>query len=462
MRSLVVAALLALVAPATAVAGPQAQPDPIPAPGEIVSSSNMTQLANVPKQAPFDGVNSFGTDIAFQRNLAYVGNYDGFVVYDVRNPRRPTVVSQVLCPGAQNDVSISGNLLFLSTDSRRSDSSCNSTAATSTTDYWEGIKIFDVADPRNPRYVAAVESDCGSHTHTLVPDNKSDDVYLYISSYSPNPALADCKPPHDKISIVKVPRANPAAAAVVNEPVLFPDGGNPGGGPGSPVSATSGCHDITAYPSKDVAAGACMGDGILLDIRDRENPVVTEQVRDTTNFAFWHSATFNNEGTKVVFTDELGGGGAAVCDAATGPNRGANGIYDIVDGQLEFRSYYKIPRVQAPTENCVAHNGSLIPVPGKDIMVQAWYQGGISVWDFTDSANPREIGWWDRGPISNESPVVGGSWSAYWYNGHIFSSDIQKGLDVLRIADPEVDRARGVRFSEFNAQTQPQYRQGRN
>jgi hypothetical protein len=305
-----------------------------------------------------------------------------------------------------------------------------------------------------------------------VPSADGQTVYVYVSSYDVNPNFANCKLEsggfaefsHDIISIVEVPVANPTAAFVAAEPRLFNPGTTVGRSPTTnfPYSNTRGCHDITAYPSKDIAAGACMGDGILLDIRDRENPKVTEQVRDTTNFAFWHSATFNNEGTKVVFTDELGGGGAAVCDAATGPNRGANGIYDIVGGQLEFRSYYKIPRIQAATENCVAHNGSLIPVPGKDIMVQAWYQGGISVWDFTNSASPREIGWWDRGPISNESLVLGGSWSAYWYNGYIFSSDIQKGLDVLQIADPEVNRARGVRFSEFNAQTQPQYRQGRN
>ncbi len=458
-RSLLVAAALALIAPATAVAQPAPPPSGIPAPGQVVSSRNMQLIANIPKQAPFSGANSFGTDVAFQGNLAYVGNYDGFVIYDVRNPRRPTIVSQVLCPGSQNDVSISGNLLFLSTDSRRTDNSCQSAASTDPVNYWEGVKIFDVANPAAPRYVAAVESDCGSHTHTLVPDTAGQSVYLYISSYSPSATLADCQPPHDKISIVEVPLANPAAAAVVAEPVLFGDGGNPGGN-GS--SATSGCHDITVYPSRNLAAGACMGDGVLMDISNRLAPRVINRVRDTTNFAFWHSATFNNDGTKVIFTDELGGGGAATCNATVGPNRGADGIYDITGSgdarQLAFRSYFKIPRAQANTENCVAHNGSLIPVPGRDIMVQAWYQGGISVWDFTDSARPVELGWWDRGPIDPNTLVLGGSWSAYWYNGFIYSSDIQKGLDVLLIADPVINRARGVRFDVFNPQTQPQYR----
>ena len=199
-----------------------------------------------------------------------------------------------------------------------------------------------------------------------------------------------------------------------------------------------------------------MGDGILMDISDREHPVVTEQVRDTVNLAFWHSATFNNDGTKVLFTDELGGGGGPTCNPTVGPNRGADGIYDIVrGGQLEFRSYYKLARTQANTENCVAHNGSLIPVEGKDLMVQAWYQGGISVIDFTDSAHPVEIGWFDRGALSADRLILGGSWSAYWYNGYIYSNDIQKGLDVLKLDDPLVDRA--LSMEEFNPQSQPSF-----
>jgi hypothetical protein len=446
----------------------QAEPvNGVPAVDQISRSRNVRHLANLPKQAPFNTEASFGTDIAFTDDHAVVGNYDGFVIYDVHDPRKPKIVSQVLCPGSQNDVSVSGDLLFLSTDSSRNDSSCNSKPQpASKKESWEGIKVFDISDKRSPRYVAAVETSCGSHTHTLVPDKTGRNVYLYVSSYSPDVTFPDCQPPHDTISIVKVPLRNPEQAAVVAAPVLFPDGGNPGWGKPGDVengytSATTGCHDITAYPSKDLAAGACMGDGVLFDISDREKPRVINRVQDDKNFAFWHSATFNNDGTKVVFTDELGGGGAPTCNDKIGPTRGADGIYDITgrgdDRKLEFRSYFKITRNQADTENCVAHNGSLIPVKGRDIMVQSWYQGGVSVWDFTNSEHPREIGFFERGPLA-DTAKTGGSWSAYYYNGHIYSSDIQKGLDVLEITDPRTNSAKGIRMDELNVQTQGRYR----
>lgn len=204
-----------------------------------------------------------------------------------------------------------------------------------------------------------------------------------------------------------------------------------------------------------------MGDGVLFDISDPARPAVIDQVRDADNFAFWHSATFSQDGEKVVFTDELGGGVGAMCDEATGDEFGANGIYHITghgdDRRLTFRSYYKIPRHQADTENCVAHNGSLIPAAGRDIMVQAWYQGGVSIWDFTDSAHPREIGYFERGPVSADVLTFGGSWSAYYYNGYIYSND-QAGFDVLRIDDRRTNSARAVTLDELNVQTQPVYR----
>nr|WP_318836442.1 hypothetical protein [Actinomadura rudentiformis] len=457
LAALVVAVSTALVAPAAAASAD------IPGRDEIAKSPNMHHLANIPKQGPLAPESAYGSDWAFKGKYAYGGNYEGFTVYDISRPAKPKVVAVVHCPGSQNDVSIAGNLLFLSTDSSRSDDSCQSTAKPATDkSAWEGIKIFDISNPAAPAYVKAVETKCGSHTNTMVP-GKRGTAYIYVSSYNPDSTYPDCQPPHDLISIIKVPLKKPAAAALISEPVLFPDGGNPGDNLPYPegTRATSGCHDLTAYPDKDLMAGACMGDGVLFDISNPENPRTIHSVRDDKNFAFWHSATFNNRANKVVFTDELGGGSAATCNATIGMQKGANAIYDIVGKgkkrKLEFRSYYKIPRANTDTENCVAHNGSLIPVKGKDIMVQAWYQGGISVWDFTDSRKPKEIGWFERGPLYDDKLVLAGSWSAYYYNGYIYSNDIQKGLDVIDIRDRRTDKGKRVWLSELNAQTQPDY-----
>jgi hypothetical protein len=439
--------------------------DHVLSPGEVDKSSNMRLLTNVPKSGAFAGTDAFSSDLAFKGDYAFAGNYNGFTVYDITTPRKAREVVQVLCPGSQNDITVHGDLLFLSVDSLRSDDSCASTGLTVAaasalgTGYWEGVRVFDISNPAAPEYIAAVETDCGSHTHTLVPDDAGESLFVYVSSYNPNPGLADCQPPHDKISIIEVPLDDPTAAAVVAEPVLFPvDGGL--------VPRTQGCHDITAYPAIDRAAGACMGEGVIMDISDPVAPVVLERVADTVNFDFWHSATFDNDGTTVMFTDELGGGGAATCNPVVGPDKGANAYYTLSeDDQLTFQSYFKIPREQASSENCVAHNGSLVPAKGKDVMVQAWYQGGISVVDFTDPANPVEIGYFDRGPLTPERgfPLgngvnLGGSWSAYYYDGYIYSNDIQLGLDVLEIRDRRVANAKGVDFpSDYNPQTQPRF-----
>ncbi len=415
-----------------------------------IASRKMSLVANLEKTGPFAEEGALNSDLAFQGKYAYAGNYNGFAIYDISKPGQVEQVTQVLCPGSQNDISVLGDILVLSTDSSRSDNSCASTPQDASEESsWEGLKVFDISDPVNPRYVSSVETDCGSHTHTLAPNDSGKQLFVYVSSYSPDEDYPDCLPPHDSISIVRIPVAAPDRAELAGTPVLFPEGGHP--------ETTSGCHDITAYPSKDIAAGACMGDGILLDISKRRHPVVTEQVRDTTNFAFWHSATFNNDGTKVVFTDELGGGGAPTCNPTTGSVRGANGIYDIIEGQLVLQSYYKMPRTQTNEENCVAHNGSLIPVPGRDIMVQAWYQGGVSVFDFTNSSRPRELAWFDRGPVNEAELEIGGSWSAYWYNGYVYSNEIARGFDVLKIARSVVGKAGRTKLDVFNAQSQPNF-----
>jgi hypothetical protein len=229
-------------------------------------------------------------------------------------------------------------------------------------------------------------------------------------------------------------------------------------GNGKPVD-TNQCHDITVYSAIGLAAGACSGNGIILDIKDPINPKRLDAVKDS-NFSYWHSASFSNDGKKVVFTDEWGGGGGARC-RPNDPNKwGADAIFHLADNKLKFASYYKLPAAQSDVENCVAHNGSLVPVPGRDIEVQSWYQGGVSVMDFTDADHPVEIAYFDRGPIDPNILVGGGSWSAYWYNGRIYSSEIVRGLDILdltpteHLTQNEIDAAKAVQVAELNVQNQ--------
>ncbi|GAA2357567.1 hypothetical protein GCM10009854_40030 [Saccharopolyspora halophila] len=440
---------------AAAVAGlaltvPSAAAQP---PGDDVQhSNNVHPVANVPRQGPLK--ESTHSDLAFYQNYAIQGTYDGFTVYDISKPQKPETVTQVHCPGGQGDVSVSpdGSLLFMSVDYARTDATCQSEQGSyEDPNSWEGMRVFDISDKANPRYVKGIKTNCGSHTHTMVPGKSTDDVFLYVSSYNPDPAFPNCQPPHDSISIINVPAGSPADAKVVAEPVLFPDGG---------AAGTAGCHDITVFPEHDLAGGACMGDGALMDISDRAEPRVITTVEDP-NFAFYHSATFTNDGKSVLFTDELGGGGAPTCNDDVGPKRGADAIYNITgsgdDRQLEFQSYYKIPRNQADTENCVAHNGNLIPVPGRNVYVQSWYQGGVSFFDFTDTTAPKEIGYFDRGPIDEDTLAMGGSWSAYYYNGYVYSSDMTRGLDVMKVTGPGMGQAEQVQLDVLNPQTQYSY-----
>ena len=438
------------------LAGPSAAQSEELEPDEISHSPNIEHLTNIPRQGV--NANALHSDIAFWGDLAIQGTFDGINFYDIEEPEEISLVSQLFCPGGQGDPSVSpdGTLVFMSVDAARSDDSCESSPDSATDPTaWEGVRIIDISDVNNPEQIAAVRTDCGSHTHTLVPDDSGEVLYLYVSSYGPSPAFPNCQPPHDSISIIEVPLDDPASASVIAKPNLFPDGGAPG---------TAGCHDITVFPELDLAAGACMGEGVLLDISDPADPYVITTVRDA-NFAFWHSATFSNDASRVIFTDELGGGLGATCNEAIGPERGADAIFDIVgegdDRELVFRSYFKIARHQQNTENCVAHNGSIIPVKGRDIMVQSWYQGGVSVWEFTDPDNPVELAYFERGPATEF--FLGGSWSAYWYNGLIYSSDILKGLDVLRITGTQgIPSANRVKQHYFNAQTQYSLSEGWN
>jgi hypothetical protein len=430
------------------------------------------------------GLNFANSDLAFSANHLFMGNFNGFNTYDIERPGRPKLLASVVCPGGQGDVSVHGNLLFMSVEQTRGRIDCGTQGVQTTVsaERFRGIRIFDITDVNKPKQVAAVQTCRGSHTHTLVTDpNDAANLYVYgsgTSSVRSAEELAGCSgldPKQDpdtalfSIDVIQVPLAAPQSAKIVNRPRIFADsatgnlaglwqGGNHGEGTQS-SRATNQCHDITVFPEVGLAAGACSGNGILLDIKDPKNPVRLDQAVDR-NFAYWHSATFNNDGTKVIFTDEWGGGTRPRCRASDPPTWGADAIFDIVDRKLRFGGYYKMPAAQTEQENCVAHNGSLVPVPGRDIMVQAWYQGGLSMFDFTDAAHPVEIAFFDRGPLDAKQLITGGYWSTYWYNGAIYGSEIARGIDVFRLkpseylSQNEIDAASLIRVDELNTQQQ--------
>jgi hypothetical protein len=470
---------------------------------KMIGQLNMPNVAKIPKPmhlviAQLAFANS---DLAFQGNHLFLGNFYGVNIFDISNPAKTTLVTSLVCPGGQGDVSVYKNLLFMSVEQPNGRLDCGTqgfppdpTPATepkpkkrpvpsAQKDRFRGVRIFDISDIKNPRQVAAVQTCRGSHTHTLLVDpNDKDNVYIYVSgtSFVRRPEeLAGCsgeEPDKDpntalfRIDVIKVPVASPQDAKVVSNPRLFMDartgaidslsnGGTHGKkGPEKPKE-TNQCHDITVYSAIGLAAGACSGNGILLDIKDPVNPKRVDAVNDP-NYSYWHSASFSNDGSKVVFTDEWGGGLGARCRPNDPNVWGADAIFGLNNDKLTFASYYKMPAAQSDTENCVAHNGSLVPVPGRDIEVQAWYQGGISVVDFTDAAHPFEIAYFDRGPIDPKQMVLGGDWSAYWYNGYIYASEIARGLDVFELTPSkfltqnELDAAKTVRVSELNVQNQ--------
>ena len=512
---------------------------------------NLRVLSKTPPPEAFRGKTN--SDLAFTGPYVIQGSYNGYQVWDISNPSKPTLKIGYVCPASQSDVSTYKNLLFVSAEapSARLDCGTGGVPDTVSHDRLRGIRIFDISDITQPKYITNVQTCRGSHTHTVLVDPKDPaNVYVYISGSarvrSPN-ELAGCigampdKDPNSalfRIEVIKVPLAHPEQAAIVSSPRIFQDLVAPArhgeapediaanakdvkakgeftatifgmervlppqmtkpmldsivkarGGTGAPTSADSAalraglpgyiaamigpepapgsvrpgptqCHDITVYPAIGRAGGACEGYGFLLDITDPVHPTRIGAVSDS-NFSYWHSATFNNDGTKILFSDEWGGGGQPKCRVTDKKEWGADAIFTIENGKMVFQSYYKLPAPQTPQENCVAHNGSLIPIPGRDVMVQAWYQGGLSVFDWTDAAHPKEIAFFDRGPVDGTKPVGGGSWSAYWYNGYIYSSEIARGLDVFElkpsglISRNEIAAAKLVHLDYFNTQDQP-------
>jgi hypothetical protein len=466
---------------------------------KTLGSMGIADTSKIPKQfqlvtAQLAFANS---DLAFRGKYLFMGNFYGVNIFDISNPAKTKLVTSMICPGGQGDVSVYKNLMFMSVEQPNGRLDCSiegfppppppkageenkPTLPAPSKDRFRGVRIFDISNIQRPKQLAAVQTCRGSHTHTLVVDPKDkNNVYIYVSGTSfvrQGEELPGCsaeapdKDPNTslfRIEVIKVPLIRPQNAKVVSSPRVFMDArtgtlnalkSGATHGTGKPTDSDQ-CHDITVYSALGLAAGACSGNGIVLDIKDPVNPKRIDAVNDA-NYSYWHSASFSNDGTKVVFTDEWGGGMGARCRINDPNVWGANAIFRLRDNKLDFASYYKMPAAQGNSENCVAHNGSLVPVPGRDIKVQAWYQGGISVMDFTDADKPMEIAYFDRGPIDPKLLILGGAWSTYWYNGHIYSSEIARGLDILELTPSafltqnELDAAKTVRVAALNVQNQ--------
>jgi hypothetical protein len=476
---------------------------------------NMRLVSFTPKAEMFDtaqGLAFINSDLAFKDKYVYQGNFSGFSIWDVSDASKPKLVSAVSCVTSQGDPSIYGNLLFLSAEGGGNRNDCGKGGVQDPRDHMAGIRIYDVSDPAKPRLVKNVQTCKGSHTHTIVPHPKDKNViYIYVSGSQgarPDSIVPGCKGGDDpadesnslfRLDVIRVPLRNPERAEVVTGARIFTGldpapraAGRPARGrrraatadstqpepPPPPPTGPRNCHDVTAYPAAGLLAGACGSYGLLVDISNPEKPVRLAAKADT-NFSLWHTAVFSNDGKKVVFTDEWGGGTSPMCQSNSMMEMGGNTILTI-DENREYKqhAYFKIPTVQTAEENCVSHNGGLIPVPGRDIMVQGWYQGGVSVMEFTDPDKPKELAYFDRGSIdqprlvdgpqppaeANDRPrrgTIGGSWGAYWWNGLIFSSELDRGFDIFELLPSaelsanEIAAAKLVKWSEYNPQSQP-------
>lgn len=474
------------------------------------ASWNMRLVAAARPSAPFFNASGstesiWNSDLAFTGHYVVQGNFSGFQIWDVSRPSKPRVVTPYVCAGNQGDVSVYKNLLFVSVEggNARLDCGLQGIKDSVSTARFRGIRIFDISDIAHPKQVADVQTCRGSHTNTVVTDPRdSANIYIYVSAMASTRSpteLAGCTDiaPEDdpnsqrfRIDVIKVPLAHPEESKVVSRPALLADlqpyvrhgeyaadtagepwlvaatKAKPGGerarrlSPLGPIATV--CHDITAYPAVGLAGGACIGYGLLIDIRDAANPRRIAAASDS-NFFGWHSATFSNDGSEVLFSDEWGGGTLPRCRPTDNPRWGGDAMYAIAGDQMTLQGYYKLPVTQSALKNCVAHNGSMIPIPGRNVMVQSWYQGGVSVFDWTDPAHAKEVAYFDRGPIDSTKMQPGGTWSAYWYNGYIYSSEISRGLDVLElmpnglITRNEIDAAKTVHFDQLNVQDQQKF-----
>ncbi|MEY4856952.1 MAG: hypothetical protein RL409_1366 [Gemmatimonadota bacterium] len=483
-----------------------------------VAASNMKLLSFTPKPAQFDtarGLTFVNSDLAFGTHYVYQANFAGFSIWDIADPAKPAMTAVVQCITSQGDPSIYGNLLFISAEGAGNRNDCKSGGVQDPKDHMAGVRIFDVSNPKAPKLVKNVQTCKGSHTHTIVPSPTDPrTIYLYVSGGQgarPETELAGCKNGNDpadptnslfQLDIIKVQLDRPEQAKVIPGARVFTglDGASecmrfcaPGDarraeGRARPVADPTmptgprNCHDVTAYPAMNLLAASCSTHSILVDISNPEKPFRISALADTNNYQGRHTAAFSNDGKKLIQTDEWGGGTGPMCQAGSMIELGGNTVISLdAKKKQNQRAYFKLPSAQTAEENCVSHNGGIIPVPGRDLYVQGWYQGGVNIMDFTDPDKAFEIGYFDRGPIDPPQPVdvpaaaaaaaapggrprgntPGGSWGAYYWNGLIFSSELDRGMDILELTPSaqlsanEIAAAKLVTFTDYNPQSQP-------
>lgn len=486
-----------------------------------VAEKNMRLISTVAKPAQFDtarGLTFINSDLAFRGNYVYQANFAGFTIWDIKDPAKPVMTAAVRCITSQGDPTIYGNLLFLSAEGPGNRNDCGDGGVQDPKDHMAGVRIFDVSDPKAPKLVKNVQTCKGSHTHTLVPSPTNKRIiYLYVSGQQaarPETELAGCRNgtnPDDpanslyQLDIIKVDLDHPEKAEVIPGARIFSglDGASECRRYCVPVdprrqaargaraaAAPEGeampdgprnCHDVTAYPEVGLLAASCSTHSILVDIKNPEKPFRISALADTNNYQGRHTAAFSNDGKKLIQTDEWGGGTGPMCQASSMIELGGNTVISL-DGTKKQtqRAYFKLPSAQAAEENCVSHNGGIIPVPGRDLYVQGWYQGGVSIMDFTNADSAYEVGYFDRGSIDPPGPVdmpkaaaaaatnqrgggrtIGGSWGAYYWNGLVFSSELDRGMDIMELTPSaeltanEIAAAKLVTFTEYNPQSQP-------
>lgn len=484
-----------------------------------IAISNMKQVSFVKKPAEFDtasGLKFINSDLAFGTHYVYQANFAGFTIWDITDPAKPVMMSATKCITSQGDPTIYGHLLFLSAEGAGNRNDCGDGGVQDPKDHMAGVRIFDVSNPKAPKLVKNVQTCKGSHTHTLVPSRKDPrTIYLYVSggqAARPETELAGCKNGTDpadptnslfQLDIIKVPLDHPEDAKVIPGARIFTglDGREecrrfcapvdprrqaaaaartrPAPNPEMPTGPRN-CHDVTAYPAMNLLAASCGTHSIVVDISNPEKPFRVDALADTNNFQGRHTAAFSNDGKKLIQTDEWGGGTGPMCQASSMIELGGNTVItlDATNKQTQ-RAYFKLQSAQAEEENCVSHNGGIIPVPGRDLYVQGWYQGGVNIMDFTNPDSAIEIGYFDRGsinppkiidgprppegtpPVRGNGNTIGGSWGAYYWNGLIFSSELDRGMDILELTPSdqlsanEIAAAKLVQFNEYNPQSQP-------